>query len=184
MTRPWERPSTGTAAERVAALAAHIPVLETGHLRLRAPRIGDFPIYARFALDKPERDETAWLDFCQMVAGWTLRGYGPWTVERKDGGDPVGAIIINHEYGDPEAEIGWVAAHAAEGRGFVTEAARAARGHAFSALGFDTLVSYIAPDNARSVAVAERFGAIRDHKAEAVFDEPIRVYRHHREARA
>jgi RimJ/RimL family protein N-acetyltransferase len=57
------------------------------------------------------------------------------------------------------------------------------RAHAFRDLGWTTAVSYIDPDNARSIALAERLGAVRDRGArQPVFDKPCLVYRHSPEA--
>jgi RimJ/RimL family protein N-acetyltransferase len=68
---------------------------------------------------------------------------------------------------------------AAEGQGFAFEAARATVAHAFRDLGWDTAVSYIDPDNARSIALAERLGARPDPDARP--NEPgLLVYRHPR----
>jgi RimJ/RimL family protein N-acetyltransferase len=180
--RPWERPPTGPAAHRVAQIAGIIPALRTERLVLRAPRIEDYPVYAGFVrsdrgagLRKGRRDRPSWHDFCEMVAGWTLRGVGPWTIETRDR-DAVGVLVINHEYGDPELEIGWLLIPCAEGNGCATEAARTALDWAFGPLRLETLVSYVGEDNAGSIRVAERLGAVRDLEAEAALG--CRVYRH------
>jgi len=133
---------------------------------------------------KADLGEAAWLDFCQLVAGWSLRGFGSWTIETRADATPVGAIVINHEFGDPEVELGWVVTPDAEGKGYASEAATCARDYAFTAMGFPTLVSYIHHDNDRSMAVARRLGARRDPKAEAEMDHACFVFRHTREARA
>ncbi|MCU0829253.1 MAG: GNAT family N-acetyltransferase [Tabrizicola sp.] len=183
MIRPWEAPPTGPAAVQAERFAALVPVIATERLRLRAPRIDDFPIYARFLIDADpaaaddEAREEAWLDFCQIVASWPLRGFGSWTADDKQG-HAVGAVVLNHEFGDPEVELGWAVAEGVEGQGIAIEATRAARAHLFGAMGFATLVSYIDPVNTRSIAVAERLGAVRDAKAEAVLNDEILVYRH------
>ncbi len=81
--------------------------------------------------------------------------------------------------GWPEREIGWTLwAAEAEGKGYAREAAVAARDHAFRDLGWDTAVSYIDPENTRSIALAERLGARRDDAARHPGDEPCLVYRH------
>lgn len=187
MTQPlrmWEAPPTGVSATLARQISAIVPVLLTERFRLRAPRIEDFPVYARFLSDlpisaaAPDLAEQAWLDFCQLVACWPLRGYGPWTVEALNGSAPLGGIVLNHEFGDPEVELGWVVAPSAERQGIATEAARAARAHAFAAMGFSTLVSYIDADNPRSIAVAERLGARRDLMAEQTIGHDCLVYRH------
>ncbi|MGB5066295.1 MAG: GNAT family N-acetyltransferase [Albidovulum sp.] len=191
MIRPWEQPSTGPAAAFAASLCALIPAIETGNLRLRAPRIGDFDDWAAIECDErgrylggPMRREDSWLDFTQATATWLLRGHGLWSVESKADRALFGFVLIGFEPGDHEPELGYLFSEAAEGRGLALEAARAARSHAFDTLGWDTLVSYIDHGNDRSVRLAERLGATRDQGAEAAFDEPVLVYRHQREGRA
>jgi RimJ/RimL family protein N-acetyltransferase len=183
-TFPCEQPSTGAAAAIAAGLAARIPELETPRLRLRAPRIGDFAAYAAIATTErgvhmggPMSREAAWLDFAQLVAWWLLRGYGVWSVERRADGRLIGFLPLDHEFGDPEPEIGWLLLPEAEGQGFATEAATAARRLAFERLGFGTLVSYVDRTNHRSVGVAERLGARRE-AATHPLDGDVLVFRH------
>ena len=163
-----------------------VPVLRTERLRLRGPRAEDFESYAAIlASDRavhmggPFTPDDAWCDFCQMVACWILRGYGPWTVEPLGGGDFLGLAILHHERGDPEPELGWVMTDAGEGHGFAVEAAGAARAYAFEILGWRTVVSYVAPANVRSIRLAERLGAANDPKASRPDgDAECLVYRH------
>ena len=49
----------------------------------------------------------------------------------------------------------------AEGRGIAFEAIRAVRAHAYRTLGWPGAVSYIEPENARSIRLAERLGCVR-----------------------
>ncbi len=185
MIRPHELPATGPAARFAGRLQAMLPEIETERLRLRAPRIEDFPAYAeivegpsgRFVTDDPSRDG-AWFDFTQMVATWMLRGHGLWTVERRAGGEPIGFVLLGFEPGDHEPELGYLFRASAQGQGFATEAAIAARGHAFDALGWSTLVSTVDPENHRSRDLARRLGAVRDRDAEAAHPVDILVYRH------
>lgn len=179
---PWERPPEGPAAALAARIAGLVPVVLSERLRLRAPRIDDYPVFSGFVRDDRgaglatgERDRASWHDFCELVAGWMLRGHGAWSVESRESGTVVGALTIDHEFGDPEPEIGWLVTPEAEGRGYATEAARAALDWAFRAHGFSTLVGYVDADNTRSIRVAERLGGRRDPAAEAGLD--CRVYR-------
>ena len=184
MTAPHEIPIPGPAADLAATLRAALPVLDTDRLRLRAPVLEDFAYYAgivcgprgRHVLEVPDR-EAAWLDFAQMIASWLLRGHGLWTIEDRQGA-VQGFVLIGFEPGDHEPELGFLLREGAEGRGIATEAARAARDWAYASAGLTTLVSTIDHDNARSCALAERLGAVRDAVAEAAHGHTIRVYRH------
>ncbi len=182
MTAPWETASEGPAAAIAAGLAARIPALETPRLRLRAPRIEDFAGYAAIATTErgvhiggPMRREDAWLDFAQMVAGWTLRGHGLWSVERRADGVLLGFVPLGFEPGDREPELGFLFLAEAEGQGYAREAVEAARAFAFDALGWSSVVSYVAPGNFRSIGLAERLGARREP---GMVDGSL-VYRHH-----
>jgi RimJ/RimL family protein N-acetyltransferase len=183
---PWEVPPEGPAAEVVAALAARLPVLETPRLVLRAPALADFDAYAAILcgpdtahLGGPFDREAAWGDFCTYVAGWLLRGSGLWTVTLRDSGAVLGFVLVGMEYGDAEPELGYLFTEAAQGHGYATEAAAAARDHALDALALPSLVSYVAPEHDRSAAVARRLGARRDGAAERAFaDDPVQVWRY------
>ena len=107
--------------------------------------------------------EDAWLDFAQMVAGWMLRGHGLWSVERRADGALIGFVPLGFEPGDREPELGFLFLAEAEGQGYAREAAEAARDFAFGASSAGApLVSYVAPENLRSIRLAERLGARRE----------------------
>ncbi|MCA0203531.1 MAG: GNAT family N-acetyltransferase [Proteobacteria bacterium] len=163
-----ETPIAGPAQDAARALAAHVPVLRTARLVLRAPRLEDFPAYAAI-LTGPRAEpmgerltrEEAWSDWCRLVGLWLLRGHGIWTLETGTA-EVAGFALIGFEPGDLEPELGWFLAADHEGQGLAQEAARAVLAHARDALGMASLVSYIAPDNDRSRALAQRLGAARD----------------------
>ncbi|MGZ3215780.1 GNAT family N-acetyltransferase [Paracoccus sp. T5] len=166
------------------------PVLETERLTLRAPQGSDWPHWrsfhgsdrARFIGGGPDLPEGAsWRAFGHVVGHWVLRGFGMFVFTIKGDDTALGMTGPWFPEGWPEHELGWTAwSPAAEGRGLVAEAARAARDHAFTALGWTTAVSYIDSDNLRSIALAQRLGAVLDPKAQqpASFDAPGLVYRH------
>lgn len=167
---------------------AGTPVLETARLVLRAPRAGDYEPFAAFLTSDrarhvggPVTRALAWRAMGHLTGHWVHRGFGMFIFADRAAPDtPLGMAGPWFPEGWPEHEIGWsVWAPAAEGRGLAHEAAQAARAHAFGALGWDTAVSYIDPGNARSIALAERLGAVRD--AGAAYpdpDKPCLVYRH------
>jgi RimJ/RimL family protein N-acetyltransferase len=161
------------------------PVVETARLRLRAPRSDDFSAAEIFLgsdraryIGGPYERRAAWRGFCSTVATWLLDGYGYWGVERRDDGVLVGSVGFIGAPAFPEHELGWDLFDAAfEGRGYATEAATAARDWWFGDFGGPTLVSYVDPENAGSIAVAERLGAARDDAAQRV-DPTDLVFRH------
>ena len=65
----------------------------------------------------------------------------------------------------------------AEGKGYAFEAAIAMRDWAFQERKLKTLVSYIDPDNSRSIRLAERLGATIDEHARPQHPDDL-VYRH------
>jgi RimJ/RimL family protein N-acetyltransferase len=163
---------TPAMTENAARLASPIPVIETARLRLRAPRLSDWPSLepiwtgARSKhIGGPFEAETGWHDFCHATASWLLRGIGFFTVEHRETGEILGFVGVTHEWGDAELELGWLLTDAAEGHGYATEAAIAARDHACEALGLGPLVSYVDTANRRSVALAKRLGATPDRTA-------------------
>lgn len=185
MMRPWESAPTGRAAEISANVRRVLPVLTTQRLRLRAPLIADFDAWAAIECGErgvhiggPFSREEAWLDFSQAIAGWVLKGSGLWSVERLADGELVGFVLLHHEFGDPEVELGFLFTKAGEGQGYATEAALAARDHAFVTLNWPTLVSYVDPANARSIKVSESLGARLDRSVKLEDTDLCLVYRH------
>lgn len=163
------------------------PVIETERLILRAPRKGDFEPWAAMATSERARyiggpldRNTSWRALGHLTGHWVHRGFGMFIFSAKTDPDtPLGMAGPWFPEGWPEHEIGWtVWAPEAEGKGYAYEAAKAARDYAFCDLGWDSAVSYIDPDNARSIALAERLGARRDDEAAYPGDEPCLVYRH------
>jgi RimJ/RimL family protein N-acetyltransferase len=70
----------------------------------------------------------------------------------------------------PCLEIGWRLARAHWGRGYATEAARAAPNYGFNTLGRAEIAAFTVPGNVRSRAVMERLGMQRNPADD--FDHP------------
>ena len=162
-----------------------VPVLTTERLTLRAPRLADFEPYAAFFASPRSVHEggpmsrfDSWREFATGIGGWTLRGYGVWSIEDRTSRTYLGETGIFHPDYYPEPELGWTLTPEAEGKGIAREAALAARGWAYGVAGIATLVSYIAPANARSIRLAERLGARPDADAAQPDNDPCLVYRH------
>jgi RimJ/RimL family protein N-acetyltransferase len=102
------------------------------------------------------------------------RGYGFWALEVKGSESFIGftglGVVPFDAHFTPAVEIGWRLAHASWGRGYASEAARAALGFAFLELGLGEIVSFTVAANRRSRAVMERIGM--HHRAADDFDHP------------
>ncbi|MEO0380118.1 MAG: GNAT family N-acetyltransferase [Pseudomonadota bacterium] len=163
------------------------PTLTTERLTLRAPQPQDAPAFMQFYSTErsqftggPMTPRQAWNFFATELGHWVMNGFGMFTVTRH--GDDTALGIVGHWYPHtwPEREVGWVLFDpASEGQGIAYEAAQACLTHAYDTLHWDTIVSYIAPANAASIALAERLGAQRDASATPIpSDKPCLVYRH------
>jgi RimJ/RimL family protein N-acetyltransferase len=98
-----------------------------------------------------------------------LRGYGGWIVARREDGAYLGRIGLFHPEGWPGVEVGWKLAPTAQGHGYATEAAAAAIGWAWTALGLPELISLIVAENEASQRVAQRLGEVNTGPIETPF---------------
>ncbi|MEL7466817.1 MAG: GNAT family N-acetyltransferase [Pseudomonadota bacterium] len=160
------------------------PSIETERLILRPPKAADKDTYIDFFLSDRAKYVTkasnrfhAWKTFAMEAGHWFLHGWGPWVVTRKGSDQAIASIGPWHPEGFPERELGWLAFDGAEGQGIAYEAAVVARDHDYTTYGTTTLVSYIDPENARSIRLAERMGAVLDPDAPRA-DPMDLVYRH------
>ena len=164
-----------------------IPTLTSERIILRPYRLADFgrlvEIFKspRAAYIGGQRGlDAVWRDFASDVGQWVLLGFGGWSIEERASGAHVGIAGLNFPAEFPERELGWIVWEEFEGKGYAFEAALLARNYAFEVLKFETLVSYIDPDNARSIRLAEKLGAVLDKAAATPNNEPCLVYRHSR----
>lgn len=132
------------------------------------------PVVCEFLPKQLTRAESdALLD--RIEAHFEARGFGLYAVERKDNGACIGWTGLSVPRFDapfmPAVEIGWRLSEAHWGKGFATEAARAALAHGFGPLGLAEIVSFTVPANLRSRAVMERLGMTRDLGGD--FDHPM-----------
>ena len=102
----------------------------------------------------------------QMQAEHQERGWSLWALEVADTGEFIGYTGLEvpgfEEHFMPAVEVGWRLARSAWGKGYATEAARAAIAFGFDELGLEEIVSFTVPDNAPSRAVMERLGMTHD----------------------
>ena len=174
----------------IATLAA-TPVLETERLPLRAPIPSEIAPWVAFLMAErgvwhgggPDAGEgVAWRVAAAFAGHWMLNGFGLFVALEKASGRPVASSGPYAPTDFPEIEVGWsVWSDEDQGKGYASEAARAVIVHCRDDLKMPTLVSYIAPENTRSCALAERLGAWRDKDANRPHPDDL-VYRHYGEA--
>ncbi|MEX2519467.1 MAG: GNAT family N-acetyltransferase [Paracoccaceae bacterium] len=164
------------------------PIIETERLVLRPPEGRDWEPWAEFmASDRaafvggPQDRSAAWRAFGHIIGHGAMRGFTLFMVTRKGDDTALGSVGPWFPEGWPEREIGWTLwSGALEGGGFAFEAASAARAWIWSDLGWGGAVSYIAKENARSIALAQRLGAELDPAADTPRGEDCHVFRHQR----
>ncbi|MDI4663626.1 GNAT family N-acetyltransferase [Xanthobacter autotrophicus] len=158
------------------------PVLRTGRLVLRPWRPHDRdglwrmqsnPATMQFLMPVPDRAASdAVAD--RAEAHFARHGFGLWVVEAPGVTDFAGYTGLVHvpydEHFTPAVEIGWRFDPAFWGRGYATEAARAALRFGFETLGLKEVVAITVPANRRSRAVMERLAMVQD--AGGDFDLP------------
>lgn len=164
--------------------AFEIPEIETDHLILRAPQESDLdPLADFFASDRslmvggPLNRAQSWRIISGSLGHWLLRGFGMWHIHHKGDDRMIGATGFLHGEGWEEPELGWNLQDGYEGAGYAYEAANAARSLGAAKLGLNGVISYIAPENHRSRALALRMGAVLERDG-TLFDKPVQVFRH------
>ena len=160
-----------------------VPELRTERLLLREWRDEDLDPFAALNAD-PEvmrfmpkllsRDECA-ARIQSMREHFRDHGFGLWAVEVRNVSLFVGFVGLSIPRFEapfmPCVEIGWRLAREAWGRGFATEAARAAVALGFDVFGLQEILSFTVHDNVRSRRVMERLGMKHDPAGD--FDHPL-----------
>lgn len=150
-----------------------IPILESERLRLRGHRPSDLGDSAAMWGDvavtqyiggKPLNREEVWARLLRYVGHWAWLGYGLWVVEEKGTEKFVGEVgYSNHKREIQPSlmdmpELGWVLATDLHGKGYATEAVRAAIRWGEEQFGGQRTCCIIHPENVRSLRVAEKCG--------------------------
>jgi RimJ/RimL family protein N-acetyltransferase len=149
------------------------PVIATARLILRPHRVEDFddcaamwadPGVTRHIGGQPSTREQTWSRLLRYAGMWTLLGYGYWAIEDKTTHMFVGELGFANFKRDIDAayraypEMGWALAGAMHGRGYATEAVRAALDWSDANLAASHIMCLIGPENQASVRVATKTG--------------------------
>ena len=156
--------------------------LQTPRLQLRRWQNSDLPAFARMNADPAVMEFfPALLSPAQsdsLAAGirehLDAQGWGLWAVQVHGGPQFIGFVGLSVPRFEasftPAVEVGWRLARSAWGRGYATEAARAALRDGFDRVGLDAVVSFTTAANTRSRAVMARLGMTHDPADD--FDHP------------
>jgi RimJ/RimL family protein N-acetyltransferase len=144
------------------------PTLETRRLVLRPPIEEDLDGWAAVMADGDaarfiggvQPRSAAWRSLASNAGSWALKGFGMFSLIGKEDGRWIGWCGPWQPEGWPGTEVGWTLLPHAWGKGYATEAAEAAIGWAFDALGWDEVIHCIDPANAASQGVARRLGSV------------------------
>lgn len=113
---------------------------------------------------------------------WEEKGFGLWAVELLDDGEFLGFTGLSEPTFLPEimpaVEIGWRFARQSWGKGYASEAARAALEYGLNDLGLSEIVSIYQAENHASERIMQKLGMFFDRDAiDPTCGRPIRVYR-------
>ena len=126
--------------------------------------------YFPSVLDRAQSDALAE----RIEAGFVTHGHGLWAVEIPGEAEFIGFVgLAFHNFEahfTPAVEVGWRLARNYWGRGFASEAARAAVDDGFDRVALKEIVSFTVPENKRSVRVMQRLGMTHDPADD--FDHP------------
>jgi len=161
---------------------SELTTLSTQRLLLRPWKEQDFEPFASLnadpkvmeyfpkALTREESDNLA----SKLMKDIESRGWGLWAASVPQVTDFIGFVGLNPVPFEvpftPAVEIGWRVAYEYWGKGYATEAAKAALHFAFETLQLDEVVSFTALENKRSMRVMEKIGL--KHNSEDDFYHP------------
>jgi RimJ/RimL family protein N-acetyltransferase len=178
-----------SAMENLSQHSPAGPIIETARLRMRPHRLDDFrpcaamwadPLVTRYIGGRPFTEEEVWARLLRYAGLWALLGFGFWAVLEKSTGEFVGDIgfaDFKRDLSPPLdlPEMGWVLAARAHGKGYATEAVRAALAWADAHFKSSGTVCIIDVGNLPSLGVAAKAG-YRELRRTTYKDKPLIVF--------
>lgn len=130
----------------------------------------------------PSTREQSFARLLRYAGHWAMMGYGYWALEERESGAFVGEVGFADYHREIEPslhgipELGWILAPRVHGKGYATEAARAAVawGQEHFA-GLQHIACIMVPEHHASIRVAEKCGfTLRTHTT--YLESPILMY--------
>ena len=149
------------------------PQIETQRLRLLGHGIQDYPYcvamwsdpqVVRYTIGEPSPPQRTWLRILAYRGHWALLGFGYWAVHEKASGQYIGELGFADFRRNMKVslegmpELGWALAPAAQGKGYATEALKAAVAWGDGHFKSPRTACIIHRDNERSLRVAAKLG--------------------------
>jgi len=157
-------------------------MIETDRLLLRPLELGDLD---QFVALHAEPEVTRFIRPLDRVAAkqrldrseeeWHERGHGLLAILNRDEGTFIGRCGLKYWPQFEETELGWALRRDAWGKGYATEAGAACLKWGFAEFELPYITAMIAPDNARSVRVAERL-EFTPTREDVLLGDPVIVY--------
>lgn len=161
------------AKDAVAPMITTIPTLLTERLILRPHRLEDFDDYvafwsqnelSRYVGGEPTTREQTWSRMLRYAGLWHYLGFGFFAFEERATGRFIGegGFLDMHRDMEPTTEgtieTGWAISPSLQGKGYATEAMRAALAWVTGQFPGRLLTCIINPENLPSLRVAEKLG--------------------------
>jgi ribosomal-protein-alanine N-acetyltransferase len=163
-----------SASARIVAKTARLTLRELTLDDVDALRevLGDPIAMEHYPAPKTRLETEGWIRWARD--SYEADGFGLWAVERAADGAFLGDCgpMLQPVDGELVPEIGYHNVRREWGRGYATEAAIACRDLVLGRLGFDRVVSIVAPENLASRRVAEK---VHDTMREFVWEETGRA---------
>ncbi|MBC7911276.1 MAG: GNAT family N-acetyltransferase [Pyrinomonadaceae bacterium] len=144
-----------------------MPSIETARLRLRTFRLSDTDDFYRIWTDPevikffppwPLTREKVARSMARSLERWRERNFGLWALELKENGNLIGSAGLQHLDNTTEVEVAYILDTPYWGKGFATEAAKAALRYGFTEVGIERIVAITDPQNVSSRHVMEKLG--------------------------
>jgi RimJ/RimL family protein N-acetyltransferase len=163
------------------------PTIETERLILSGHTLDDFADSAamwgdaevvRFIGGRPFGQDECWARLHRYVGHWATMDFGYWVVREKATGQFMGEVGFMEGMRELEPpfegapEIGWALVPRGQGKGYASEAVRAALAWGEAKWGKARTVCMIAPDNTASMRVAQKAG-YREYARTAFKGAPV-----------